>query len=573
MAVYQKESGTAHGRGFSEADQNGFLAKLTGWMPRPAADGASQNFTATAATDVISCAGHGYSDLDIVRTTNSGGALPGGLAVDTDYWIIYIDANTFKLASTYGNAKADVAVDITSAGTGTHSVYKYGGGPAWYIREDKSNPTSQTFTADAGTDILTISAGHIHGTGDQIWVSNSGGALPTGLSASTTYYAIRVSSTELKLATSLSNAQAGTAINITSAGTGTHSSIGVEKYIVFCDTAAPTVNDISTGPASGAPKFVKAAMQNDEAGYVRIYYYLWWDTTAQTGYGLWCGYRINTSDDADFAYDFRGGAETMIIQSRIGTSWKCAGVSEFTGDAELLEGVDKFGILQSGITAGSSVVLQLDTGEAANFTVNNYYFIFDFDGHSWVNCVKVTAVDTGTDQVTIDAATYNFPTGAVIAAYAHRYVAFGNGSASSIGNIVNYNQGVLSKIPYINAANNSYVFHNQNTSIRGSCYGAVCNQFLDRVVPNRKGNWGTEDIYIVENRFENSEYQNETTGAREAYGVIKNVIATNVGTMAAGQDGRTDGGLEYLYTLTLNNVFSWGSSSYASLFLNSTSTS
>ena len=47
------------------------------------------------------------------------------------------------------------------------------------------------------------------------------GNTPSGILAGTTYYAIRVSSTKIKLATSLVNAQAGQGVNITSPGVGT----------------------------------------------------------------------------------------------------------------------------------------------------------------------------------------------------------------------------------------------------------------------------------------------------------------------------------------------------------------
>lgn len=82
-------------------------------------------------------------------------------------------------------------------------------------------PSAATFTAASATDICTTSAAHGAETGLKVQVSNSGGALPTGLSASTDYYVIKVSSTTFKLATSLANAQAGTAINITADGSGT----------------------------------------------------------------------------------------------------------------------------------------------------------------------------------------------------------------------------------------------------------------------------------------------------------------------------------------------------------------
>jgi hypothetical protein len=51
--------------------------------------------------------------------------------------------------------------------------------------------------------------------------TNSGGALPTGLTAGTIYWTIRVSATTSRLATTLANAIAATAIAFTDSGTGT----------------------------------------------------------------------------------------------------------------------------------------------------------------------------------------------------------------------------------------------------------------------------------------------------------------------------------------------------------------
>lgn len=81
---------------------------------------------------------------------------------------------------------------------------------------------SQTFTADSSTDIMTISGGTMPITGTAVTVSNSGGALPTGLSAATNYFIIKLSSTTFKLATTRANANASTAIDITSNGSGTN---------------------------------------------------------------------------------------------------------------------------------------------------------------------------------------------------------------------------------------------------------------------------------------------------------------------------------------------------------------
>ena len=78
-----------------------------------------------------------------------------------------------------------------------------------------------TFTAANATEIFTATA---HGllTGDgPIQVSNSGGGLPTGLSAATDYWVIKINANTFYLATSFANAIVGTNLSITGDGTGT----------------------------------------------------------------------------------------------------------------------------------------------------------------------------------------------------------------------------------------------------------------------------------------------------------------------------------------------------------------
>lgn len=58
-----------------------------------------------------------------VHVSNSGGALPTGLVAATDYWVIKIDANDFKLASSLANAIAGTAIAVvTDDGTGTQTL-------------------------------------------------------------------------------------------------------------------------------------------------------------------------------------------------------------------------------------------------------------------------------------------------------------------------------------------------------------------------------------------------------------------------------------------------------------------
>lgn len=113
----------------------------------------------------------------------------------------------------FGNAQADI-----------DEVYTQSAATACDVRASASvQAHSQAFTADVSSDELVFAADEIYGVGDGVRVSSSG-TLPGGLAAATTYYVIRgdYSLKRYSLATSVANAYAGTAINITSAGSGTH---------------------------------------------------------------------------------------------------------------------------------------------------------------------------------------------------------------------------------------------------------------------------------------------------------------------------------------------------------------
>jgi hypothetical protein len=93
-----------------------------------------------------------------------------------------------------------------------------------YNRKHRPLVISQsfTFTADNSTEIFTTTSAHgwmrIDGP---VTVSNSGGALPTGITASTDYWVIRITGTTYYLATSKGAALADSNLSISSNGTGT----------------------------------------------------------------------------------------------------------------------------------------------------------------------------------------------------------------------------------------------------------------------------------------------------------------------------------------------------------------
>jgi len=76
------------------------------------------------ATDRLTIIGHALELGDGAVHISTGGVAPGGLAIDTDYWVVVVDANHVQLAETFLDAMATppVVIDITSAGSGGLSV-------------------------------------------------------------------------------------------------------------------------------------------------------------------------------------------------------------------------------------------------------------------------------------------------------------------------------------------------------------------------------------------------------------------------------------------------------------------
>lgn len=107
----------------------------------------------------------------------------------------------------------------SSQGSATVSSKRYEGRTVMTL-----SAFTEGFTVDYTTDLLTVARTGGYYTGDLIRVASTG-TLPTAvggdLDASTDYYVIDVSDTTIKLARTLALAYAGTAINLTSNGSGT----------------------------------------------------------------------------------------------------------------------------------------------------------------------------------------------------------------------------------------------------------------------------------------------------------------------------------------------------------------
>ena len=109
-------------------------ADIGAWRVRPG-DYVGKSITAFdetggVAEDMATITAHGYATGDgpYRLTLAAADALPTGLAIDTDYWVIEVNANTIQFASTLANAQAGTQIEIT--GNGTVSTLIELGGPA-----------------------------------------------------------------------------------------------------------------------------------------------------------------------------------------------------------------------------------------------------------------------------------------------------------------------------------------------------------------------------------------------------------------------------------------------------------
>jgi microcystin-dependent protein len=179
--------------------------------------------TADAGTDFLTAVSHGLDNGDILFFTTTT-TLPAGISANTPYYVINKTTNTFQISTSSGGSN----VDITDAGTGTHSFHTQFKVPdlrdRFPLGYSASAPTKVfTFVSRSSNDItvsgMSNSAHNELQTGQAVLYTAASGAM-TGLTHNTTYYLIRVAYNQFKLATSVANANAGTAISLSSDGTG-----------------------------------------------------------------------------------------------------------------------------------------------------------------------------------------------------------------------------------------------------------------------------------------------------------------------------------------------------------------
>lgn len=200
--------------------------------------------------DALFDTGANLTFIGVEDDTTSASSIPHGGNVQPTYYKSLANFSAFTAAATTAPC-VGVLIDLigyyrvttvtTATAQSTTNTLGYG----------------DTFTADASTDIITmtsttnIPSNILTGTRVRLTTTTT---LPAGLSLATDYYVIKVTDSTFKLATSYANAIAGTAINITDAGTGTHTmSRLLPRYTNGAGVQAIFFNPAATAMGAATP--------------------------------------------------------------------------------------------------------------------------------------------------------------------------------------------------------------------------------------------------------------------------------------------------------------------------------
>ena len=192
--------------------------------------------------DTITLPGHGFTQGELVLYDAKGQTVVNGLTTATPYYIILIDKDNIKLATTPENAIAGTAVNITDtpAGVGRHTLQSLSKTPDGIYNITSLNPGDPTaFTVEAQGSVPVITKtfnprtsidipqnaffipSHGFLTGTKVNYSKGPAAtVVSGLTDLNDYYVVAINKDYIRLAASAEDAAAGTVVTVTSFGTG-----------------------------------------------------------------------------------------------------------------------------------------------------------------------------------------------------------------------------------------------------------------------------------------------------------------------------------------------------------------
>jgi hypothetical protein len=192
------------------------------------------------STNTITIPNHEFLQKELVLYDAKGQTVINGLTTATPYYVIFINGDQIKLATTPENADAGTAVDITDTpvGVGVHSLQSLSKTPDG-IYTIATVPTPETFTAVASGRVPTItktfnprssmdlnlsafkipSHGFLTGT-EVTYLQGPAATDIAGLVDDTHYYVVAINRDYIRLAETPEDAASGTTLTVTDFGTG-----------------------------------------------------------------------------------------------------------------------------------------------------------------------------------------------------------------------------------------------------------------------------------------------------------------------------------------------------------------
>ena len=179
---------------------------------------------------------------------------PAPLVEGTVYYVIEGADQLIQLAATSALATAGTEIVLTDNGTGIHTIiredadtsvlYDAISAAEMYIESQTNRQFSKSmgYTAYAGADTLVlvdVDIRDLFTTGTPVTVSSSLRDPPAPLVEGTVYYTIEISDTLIQLASTEALALAGTEIDLTDNGTGTHTITRLDAHHSMRDALDP----------------------------------------------------------------------------------------------------------------------------------------------------------------------------------------------------------------------------------------------------------------------------------------------------------------------------------------------
>jgi hypothetical protein len=304
----------------------------------------------------------------------------------------------------------------------------------WTLVDGSCTPVTVAYTAVSVANDTFTAAGHTFVDGQPVMLKTTGTA-PGGLAVLTQYYVRNISGDDFKLSTTYN----GSAVNITSQGTGNHTV--TESYRVY-----------STNGEAGdkIPECIKISMVNSATVLHLTVSYSWNATThAIIGSAIYTSDSLATSESGFYAWIY-GNKTIVMLVTKVGTTY----VPVVFGMPPPF--IDLSTTLTADATAGDNAVLTV--ASSAGFEVGYKYQILGAEQEGR-DRLTVTAIGSAT-SITVSNLPRNYAAGARLAITASTMLvtkAVASYHASPIAvagtaNVTSWGSGTFSDVIFISTS-------------------------------------------------------------------------------------------------------------------------